>query len=192
MLFAGACNMCGAIRVFRGVGTEMTSFEKIAKGLAAVACVASAMLVTPLAHQPPGAAPQAPVWQIPRVPAVDRAAHDRGKVLWAAQCVDCHGPQARGSEKGPNIIRTQTVNFDRTGREVGSVLGPFLKKGHPTQTGKPSASFTADEVIALANFLRERVNETMRSSPTFTAGDVLVGDPKAGAEFFNGAGGCAT
>ena len=29
----------------------------------------------------------------------------------------------------------------------GSVLGPFLKAGHPTQSGKPSASFTDDEIV---------------------------------------------
>ena len=130
--------------------------------------------------------------QLGRGPVVDQAAHDRGRALWATHCIDCHGSQARGSETGPNIIRTKTVNFDRSAAEAGSVLGPFLKAGHPTQSKKPSASFTNDEIVALANFLRERVNETMRSSPLFTVGDIVVGDPKAGEAYFNGAGGCAT
>ena len=123
---------------------------------------------------------------------VDPAAHDRGRALWATHCVDCHGPQARGSDTGPNIIRTKTVNFDRTAQQAGSVLGPFLKAGHPTQSEKPSASFTDDEIVALANFLRQRVNDTMRGSPIFTVGDIVVGDAKAGEAYFNGAGGCAT
>jgi cytochrome c oxidase cbb3-type subunit III len=142
-----------------------------------------------------GAAPQAPppgVQQISSRPPVDKEAHDRGRALWASHCIDCHGSQARGSDTGPNIIRTKTVNFDRSAAEAGSVLGPFLKAGHQTQSQKPSASFTADEVVALANFLRERVNETMRSSPLFTVGDIVVGDAKAGEAFFNGAGGCTT
>ena len=54
------------------------------------------------------------VRQIPRSPVVDQAAHDRGRALWASHCIDCHGSQARGSDTGPNIIRTKTVNFDRT------------------------------------------------------------------------------
>lgn len=132
------------------------------------------------------------VRQIPRSPIVDQAAHDRGRALWASHCIDCHGSQARGSDTGPNIIRTKTVNFDRTAEQAGSVLGPFLKAGHPTQSKKPSASFTDEEVVALANFLRQRVNDTMRGAAVFTVGDIVIGDPKAGEAYFNGEGGCAS
>lgn len=132
----------------------------------------------------PPPATQAPaVPQISRSPVVDQAAHDRGRALWASHCIDCHGSQARGSDTGPNIIRSKTVNFDRTAAQAGSVLGPFLKAGHPTQSQKPSASFTDAEVVDLANFLRQRVNDTMRGSAMFTAGDVLVGNAKAGEAY---------
>ena len=130
--------------------------------------------------------------QVARSPVVDQAAHDRGRALWASHCIDCHGSQARGSDTGPNIIRTKVVNFDRSAVQAGSVLGPFLKAGHPTQSQKPSASFTDEEVVALANFLRQRVNDTMRGSPLFTVGDIVTGDAKAGEAYFNGEGGCAT
>lgn len=130
--------------------------------------------------------------QISGRPTVDQAAHDRGRALWASHCIDCHGSQARGSDTGPNIIRTRTVNFDRSAAVAGSVLGPFLKANHPTQSKKPSSSFNDDEIVALAHFLRERVNETMRSSALFTVGNIVVGDPKAGEAYFNGEGGCAT
>ena len=161
-------------------------------GAAAVVCAASAVVSTqgPPAQGRGAGAQQPPVFQISRAPVVDAEAEAKGKALWAVHCIDCHGSQARGSEKGPNIIRTRTVNFDRSAQQVGSVLGPFLKAGHPTQSGKGSASFTNEEVVALANFLRQRVNDTMRSSPLFTAGDIVVGNPKAGEAFFKGAGGC--
>ena len=151
--------------------------------------VLAAVLVTltlASAQQPPA------VRQVPRSPAVDAAAHDRGRALWASHCIACHGTQARGSETGPNIIRTKTVNFDRMSFTPGSVLGPFLKAGHPTQSGKTSASFTDEEIVGLAHFLRQKVNDTMRSSPLFTVADILIGDAKAGEAYFNGAGGCAT
>jgi mono/diheme cytochrome c family protein len=138
------------------------------------------------AGQPPAAAP------VSSSPVVDQAAHDRGRALWASHCIDCHGSQARGSDTGPNIIRTKVVNFDRSAPEAGSVLGPFLKAGHPTQSQKPSASFTDAEVVALAHFLRQRVNDTMRASPLFRAGNIVVGDAKAGEAYFKGEGGCAT
>jgi cytochrome c oxidase cbb3-type subunit 3 len=136
--------------------------------------------------QTPGVQP------IPQRPPVDSVALNRGQALWAGHCIGCHGSQARGSETGPNIIRTKTVNFDRSSQTPGSALGPFLKAGHPTQSGKASASFTDEEIVGLAHFLRQRVNDTMRSSPLFTVANILVGDAKAGEQYFNGAGGCAT
>jgi mono/diheme cytochrome c family protein len=143
-------------------------------------------------QEPPGGRGGAqPIPQFNRTPPVDAAAHERGRSLWASHCVDCHGAQARGTEKGPNIIRTKTVNFDRSSPQAGSVLGPFLKAGHPTQSGKP-ASFTNDEVIALATFLRQRVTDTMRWSTLFVPGNILVGDSRAGEAYFNGEGGCST
>lgn len=140
--------------------------------------------------QTPPIAPAVP--QVSRSPAVDPAANERGQAIWASQCIGCHGTQARGSDTGPNLIRTKTVNFDRTSPTPGSVLGPFLKSGHPTQSGKASASFTDEEIVGLAHFLRQRVNDTMRGSPLFTAGNILVGDAKAGEAYFAGPGGCAT
>ena len=139
-----------------------------------------------------GAPPPPGVQQVARNPVVDQAAHDRGRALWASHCIDCHGSQARGSDTGPNIIRTKVVNFDRSAAQAGSVLGPFLKAGHPTQSQKPSASFTDEEVVSLANFLRQKVNDTMRGSPLFTVGDIVVGDAKAGEAYFTGDGKCAT
>jgi cytochrome c oxidase cbb3-type subunit III len=145
-----------------------------------------------LSAQQPAPAPPAAAAPVARSPVVDPAAHDRGRALWAKECVECHGAQARGSDTGPNIIRTKTANYDRSAQQAGSVLGPFLRAGHPTQSKKPGASFTDDEIVALANFLRQRVNDTMRGSPIFTVGDIVVGDAKAGEAFFNGAGACAT
>jgi mono/diheme cytochrome c family protein len=143
------------------------------------------------AQEPAGGRGAPLIQQFNRTPPVDKAAHERGRALWAVQCVECHGAQARGA-KGPNIIRSKTVNFDRSSEQAGSVLGPFLKAGHPTQSGKPSASFTNDEVVALANFLRQRVTDTMRWSPLFAPGNILVGDSRAGEAYFRGEGGCAT
>lgn len=135
---------------------------------------------------PPGPPPSI----LGRLPAVDEAAHDKGRAIWASECITCHGSQARGSESGPNIIRTRTVNYDRFAERAGSVLGPYLKAGHPAQTRKSTVAFTDEEVVALAHFLRQRVNDTMRQSPLFTVSDILVGDAKAGEAYFKGDGGC--
>jgi cytochrome c oxidase cbb3-type subunit 3 len=121
-------------------------------------------------------------------PAVDAEAADRGRRVWASECITCHGTQARGTDSGPNLVRSVLVLHDR----FGSELGPFLKKGHKTQSGTPSASLTDAQVVDLANFLRQRVNETLRQSPTFTVQNILTGDPAAGAAYFNSDGKCTT
>ena len=160
--------------------------QRLSIGLTGILCAAVGMT----AQEPP--APRSTGAPVARSPVVDAAAHDRGRALWASHCIDCHGAQARGSDTGPNIIRTKTANYDRSAPQAGSVLGPFLKAGHPTQSKKPGASFTDAEIADLANFLRQRINDTMRGSPVFTVGDIVVGDAKAGEAFFNGAGRCAT
>jgi cytochrome c oxidase cbb3-type subunit 3 len=119
-------------------------------------------------------------------PVVDAAAADRGRRVYAAQCINCHGTQARGSDSGANLVRSVLVLHDRCGSE----LEPFLKKGHPLQSGTASASLASDQVTDLAHFIRQRVNDTLRGSPIFEAQSVLTGDPKAGQAFFAGPGGC--
>ncbi len=119
---------------------------------------------------------------------VDPVAAERGRTIWAAECIQCHGTQARGTDRGANLIRSELVLHDR----YGSTIGPFLKKGHPTQSGKPSASFTEAQIQDLSHFIHERVNDTLRGSPIFHVHDVLVGNAEAGRAYFNGAGKCST
>ena len=122
------------------------------------------------------------------LPAVDAAAADRGRKTYANECVSCHGTQARGTDNGANLVRSELVLHDR----FGSELGPFLKKGHKTQSGTPSANLTMEQVVDLAHFLRQRVNDTLRGSPIFEPQNVLTGDAKAGEAFFNGEGKCTS
>ena len=121
-------------------------------------------------------------------PVVDPVRADRGRSVYAAQCIQCHGTQARGTESGPNLIRSLIVLRDRCGSE----LGPFFKRGHKTMSGMPSASLTVEQINDLTNFLRQRVNDSLRGSPIFQVQNVLTGDPKAGAAYFNGEGKCTT
>ena len=121
-------------------------------------------------------------------PAVDEAAAQRGKTTWTAECATCHGADARGTPKGPNLIRSTLVLHDRNGSDIG----PVLKKGHPARMGEATTSFTDDQINELAQFLRQRINDSFRGSPIFKVRDVLTGDAKAGEAYFTGAGQCAT
>ena len=149
------------------------------------------LLVSPAFAQGRAGQPAPPVGPRPFVgppdrPPVDPAAADRGRTLYAAECVTCHGPSARGTDNAPSLIRSITVLNDR----YGSLLGPFLKKGHPVQSGKPSADLTEPQVIDLMHFLRQRINDTLRGSDVFDVGNIVTGDPRAGEAYFNGDGKC--
>jgi cytochrome c553 len=119
---------------------------------------------------------------------VDSAAADRGRHVWAVECITCHGAQARGTDNGPNLIRSMVVLRDR----FGSQLGPFLKKGHPLQSGAPASSLSDTQIVDLTHFLRQRINDTLRGSVVFIPQEVVTGDAKAGEAYFSGAGTCAT
>ena len=126
---------------------------------------------------------------------VDTQGADRGRAVYIAECITCHGPKARGgseglprSQQGPNLIRSLVVLHDRYGDEIG----PFLAKGHPLQSGKPSSALTKSQVGDLAHFLHQAVYFTLRGAPDLKIQNVLTGDPKAGAAYFNGAGRCNT
>jgi len=134
-------------------------------------------------------------------PIVDAKAAQDAKPLYSANCIGCHGADARGTDKGSNLVRSLVVLKDR----YGSTLGPYLRANHPpvpTPVPVPGAkkgtatSATAfeglsnREVLLLAHFLRERINDTLRGAPMFKPGNVLTGDSKAGQDYFNGEGGC--
>jgi mono/diheme cytochrome c family protein len=125
---------------------------------------------------------------------VDPAAAARGNSIYVAECITCHGNKARGgaeslppAQKGPDLVRSLVVLKDR----YGATIGEFLKKGHPTQSGKPSSSIQGGDAIDLAHFLHLKVADTLRSGPYSQPINVLTGDSKAGREYFQGAGGCA-
>ena len=119
---------------------------------------------------------------------VDDAAANRGKTTYIAQCITCHGPKGRGTEQGPDMVRSLVVLHDR----YGSTIGPFLLKGHPMQSGVASSSLTPAQIEDLSHFLHQKVDDTLRTGPYNKVLNVLTGDPKAGEAYFNGAGRCST
>jgi mono/diheme cytochrome c family protein len=119
---------------------------------------------------------------------VDNAAADRGRAVWAAQCINCHGATARGTDKGANLVRSDMMWSDR----YGSDLGPFLQKGHPTQSGAPGRDLSKAQVEDLSHFIHQRLYDTLRGSPIFNPQNALTGNVKDGEAYFNGAGKCNT
>ena len=116
---------------------------------------------------------------------VDDNAANRGRKVYAAECINCHGTHARGTDNGADLVRSEIVLHDR----YGSTIGPFLKKGHPTQT-TPAARLEHTQIADLSHTIHQEVYNTLRSALEIQ--NVLTGDSKAGAVYFNGEGKCST
>ncbi|MFL6415261.1 MAG: c-type cytochrome [Bryobacteraceae bacterium] len=119
---------------------------------------------------------------------VDPQAAERGKSLYIAECITCHGPRARGKGDKTDLVRSLIVLHDR----YGDTIGPFLRKGHSTQSGAASSAFTKSQVSDLANFLHQQIEDTLRSGPFSKVLNVHPGDAKAGEAYYNGRGKCNT
>jgi mono/diheme cytochrome c family protein len=115
----------------------------------------------------------------------DLAAVERGQALMTAQCGFCHGSNARGGASGgPDLTRSEIVQLDEGGRQ----LAEFLRLGRP-ERGMPKFEMPDAQFADLAAFLHAQIYYASNRR-LYKILDILVGDPKAGEAFFNGAGGC--
>jgi mono/diheme cytochrome c family protein len=114
---------------------------------------------------------------------VDNAAADRGRALYAKHCINCHGSTAKGTDRGPDLIRSAVVLRDRLGNAIGPAITP---------AGQHQAILSAAEMVDLSHFLHQRVEATASNRNARGPLPVLTGDPEAGRAYFNGAGRCST
>ena len=110
----------------------------------------------------------------------------RGKILLIAQCGFCHGSNARGGQQGPDLTRSDLVQSDENGKQ----LSAFLKVGRP-ELKMPKFDLPDKDVVDLATFLHSEI-ASVADRGKYKILDIVVGDPKAGQAFFNGAGKCST
>jgi mono/diheme cytochrome c family protein len=135
------------------------------------------------AQQPSGASGRS---GRPAIPPIDTAVADRGQQVYAANCASCHGPDARGTARGVDLVRAFTVRLDPTGAQ----LGPFLASGHKNNL-VPPIPLTATQVSDIAMYLRVRI-EFATSGRGNVAPSLVVGNAKDGEAYFNGEGKCST
>jgi cytochrome c oxidase cbb3-type subunit 3 len=122
----------------------------------------------------------------PPTPQFDPAAVERGQQLLASQCGFCHGPNGRGAASGPDLTRSELVQSDENGKQ----LGEFLAVGRPDR-GMPRFDLTPAQISDLATFLHSAIYFAANRR-FYKILDILVGDARAGEAYFNGAGRCHT
>ena len=114
---------------------------------------------------------------------IDDAAATRGRAVYAQHCINCHGSAAKGTERGPDLIRSVVVLRDRLGSHVGPALKP---------SASHQAVLTSEQVVDLSHFLHQRIESIASNRTPRVPINVLTGDIEAGKAFFHGAGRCST
>lgn len=116
----------------------------------------------------------------------DPAVVGRGAEAYAsAGCGSCHGATAKGTNVGPDLVRSPLVEDDTK----GELIGPVLNQPHPT--GGQKLNLTDQQISDIAAWLRVQVyGAAMRD--TYSYLNIVVGDAQKGEAFFNGAGKCNT
>jgi len=114
---------------------------------------------------------------------IDNDAAGRGRLVYTQYCINCHGSTAKGSDSGPDLIRSVVVLRDR----FGDGIGPALKKG----AGHP-ANLTDAQIVDLSHFLHQRVEAIASNRNARGPINVLTGEIEAGRTFFYGSGQCNT
>lgn len=113
-------------------------------------------------------------------PKHDSASAERGKANFVAACGFCHGSNAKGGEKGPDLLRSVLVLDD----ENGKAIGPVILRGRPDK-GMPRFPFTPQQIADIANFLHDAIKNAI-DRDNYKILNIVTGDPKAGEAYFNG------
>ena len=119
--------------------------------------------------------------QQPPEPRFDQAAVEQGQQLLSAQCGFCHGSTARGGSSGPDLTRSELVQTDENGKQ----LGEFLAVGRPDR-GMPRFDLTPAQVSDLATFLHSAIY-LASNRRLYKILDILVGDRLSTARAVAGA-----
>jgi mono/diheme cytochrome c family protein len=112
-------------------------------------------------------------------PKYDPASVQRGRQTFASTCGFCHGTNAKGGEKGPDLLRSVLVLHDEGGKDIGRVV----LNGRPDK-GMPRFALSATQIADIANFLHNSIL-VAEDRDNYKLLNIVVGDPRAGAAYFN-------
>jgi cytochrome c oxidase cbb3-type subunit III len=118
----------------------------------------------------------------------------QGTALFRKDCSFCHGRDAGGGESGPDLTRSKLVTADVDGDKIG----PVVRNGRPDK-GMPPFDRSDQQIASLVVFIHTQQNSAQANGRRGNGGrkgvdvsDLQTGNAKAGKEYFEGAGGCAT
>ena len=128
----------------------------------------------------------------PARPPGDKAAVERGKKAYGTNCAYCHGDDARGSNGGTNILRSEYIMKDRDGEVLREFLLNRSGTGHTgARAGTVRFGFTkgqANEIAAFVTDVSAFIHDfpvSSRDRGRMRPPTIVVGDPGAGEAYFN-------
>jgi mono/diheme cytochrome c family protein len=104
---------------------------------------------------------------------------DRGKAVYGVSCAFCHGSDAGGGEIGPNLLRSAVVLEDQSGERIMPIV-----HGGRADKGMPRIDISDTQVSDVAAWLHS-LRVASRTDPNENSINIVTGDPKAGAAYFN-------
>lgn len=111
-------------------------------------------------------------------PKYDPASVERGRQTFAATCGFCHGTNAKGGEKGPDLLRSVVVLDDENGKSIGQVV----LNGRPDK-GMPRFSLTQAQILDIANFLHNSILSAA-DRDSYKILNIVTGDAHKGQAYF--------
>jgi cytochrome c oxidase cbb3-type subunit 3 len=108
---------------------------------------------------------------------------NRGLPAYNSTCGYCHGDRGKGGNAGPDLIASLVTLHDEDGVEFAK----FVRGAAHSKLVKIDASDS--QMADIAAYLHSRVIYASGRGQVHVP-EVLVGNAKAGEQYFNGAGGC--
>jgi cytochrome c oxidase cbb3-type subunit 3 len=118
----------------------------------------------------------------------DPAVIARGRALFGVHCTACHGADLRGGDQGgPNLLRSQIILTDQHGEN----MVPVIRDGRQGAVGTmPAFRLPEADILAIAEYIHNVMGQAGRQGrpperETPIELNVLVGDAKAGQQYFD-------
>jgi cytochrome c oxidase cbb3-type subunit III len=112
-------------------------------------------------------------------PQFDASSVARGKQAFVASCGFCHGAQAKGGEKGPDLLRSVLVLHDEGGASIGQVV-----RNGRIDKGMPKFALNDQQITDIANFLHNSI-AAAANRDDYKVLNIVTGNASAGESYFN-------
>lgn len=108
---------------------------------------------------------------------------ERGLPAYNSTCGYCHGARGKGGKAGPDLIVSTVTLHD----DDGVQLAKYVRGTEHSKVAR--VEFADSQMGDIAAYLHSRIIYASGRGDVRLA-EILIGDPKAGEQYFNGGGGC--